>query len=197
MLPSTDLMAGLQASAGCRKPEYTRGKRQAMANTDYKSVDDYLAARPAEIRPLLKEVRKAIRKALPQAEEGISYQIPAYKIAGKNVIFFAGWKEHYAVYPAHEALVAELMAQLQLNRGKVLGPGKLVGRTIQFPLDRPVPVLLIARIARLRAKEVAELTKPASKSARNPSRRHERKTDHKPADKPARRSALMKSKRWL
>lgn len=156
-----------------------------MANTDFKSVDDYLSARPAEIRPLLKEVRKAIRKALPQAEEVISYQIPAYKIAGKNVIFFAGWKEHYAVYPANEVLVAALMAELGLNRGKVLGPGKLVGRTIQFPLDAPVPVLLIARIARLRAKEVGELTKPA------------RKPHRKPADKPARRSATMKSKRWL
>jgi uncharacterized protein YdhG (YjbR/CyaY superfamily) len=154
-----------------------------MANTDFKSVDDYLAARPEEIRSLLKLVRKAIQRALPQAEEVISYQIPAYKIGGKTVIYFAGWKEHYAVYPANEALVAELMADLKLNRGKVLLPGKLVSRTIQFPLDAPVPAQLIGRIARLRAKDVAELTKP--KAAR------------KPADKQVRRAAAMKSKRWL
>lgn len=155
-----------------------------MAKTDYKSVDDYLAARPVEVQPLLKLVRKAIQKALPQAQEVISYQIPAYKIGGKNVIFFAGWKEHYAVYPANEALVAALMADLSLNRGKVLASGKLVNRTIQFPLDAPVPVDLIARIARLRAREVAGLglTKKAAR---------------KPAEKSERRSASMKAKRWL
>lgn len=154
-----------------------------MANTDFKSVDEYLAARPAAIQPLLKLVRKALQRALPQAEEVISYQIPAYKVGGKTVIYFAGWKEHYAIYPANEALVAALMADMKLNRGKVLLPGKLVSRTIQFPLDAPVPADLIGKIARLRAKEVAELTKP--KAAR------------KQAEKPARRAAAMKSKRWL
>lgn len=154
-----------------------------MANTDFKTVDEYLAARPAAVQPLLKLVRKAIHKALPGAEEVISYQIPAYKIGGKTVIYFAGWKEHYAIYPANEALIAALMADLKLNRGKVLLPGKLVSRTIQFPLDAAVPADLIGRIARLRAKDVAQLTKP--KSAR------------KGADKPTRRAASMKSKRWL
>jgi len=55
-------------------------------------------------------VRAIIRKALPAVEEVISYQIPAYKIGGTLVIFFAGWKQHFSLYPASEPLVAAFQA---------------------------------------------------------------------------------------
>ena len=66
-----------------------------MAKTDFKSVDDYLATMPEATRKVLDKVRATIRTALPDAEEVISYQIPAYKQNGVAVIYFAGWKEHF------------------------------------------------------------------------------------------------------
>lgn len=94
-------------------------------------------------------MRGAIRKALPKAEEVISYQIPAYRLDGRVVIYFAGWKEHYSVYPAQKRLVAafkEKLAPYEVNNKG----------TIRFPMSEPVPVGLIQAIARFRAKEVTE-----------------------------------------
>ncbi len=126
-----------------------------MAKTDYKSVDEYIAARPEAMRGILEEVRGTIRKTLPKAAEVISYQIPAYKVDGAAVIYLAGWKEHYSLYPASKTLVAALKKELaayDVEKG-----------TMRFPLDKPVPRSLIAAIARKRAEEVAaELEKKAT-----------------------------------
>ena len=122
-----------------------------MAKTDFKSVDEYIASQPAAVQGILGRVRNSIREALPGAEEVISYQIPAYKLRGGRVLFFAGWKQHYSLYPAGERLVAAFrdeLASYEVNKG-----------TIRFPLSQPVPVKLIGRIAKFRAKEVAEREK--------------------------------------
>jgi uncharacterized protein YdhG (YjbR/CyaY superfamily) len=122
-----------------------------MAKTDFKSVDEYIASQPSAVRGVLGRVRSAIREALPGAEEVISYQIPAYKLRGGRVLYFAGWKQHYSLYPAGETLVAAFrdeLASYQVSKG-----------TIRFPLSQPVPVKLIGRIAKFRAKEVAEREK--------------------------------------
>jgi uncharacterized protein YdhG (YjbR/CyaY superfamily) len=120
-----------------------------VARTDYKSVTEYIAAQPKEVRGVLRLVRSAIRKALPKAEEVISYQIPAYKLNGRNVIFFAGWKRHYSLYPVTTRLVTAFK--------KELAPYEVNNRgTARFPLDEPVPVKLIQAIARFRAREVAK-----------------------------------------
>jgi uncharacterized protein YdhG (YjbR/CyaY superfamily) len=124
-----------------------------MAKTDYKSVNDYIAAQPEEIRETLERVRSTIRKALPKADEVISYQIPAYKLHGKAVIYFAGWKEHFSIYPAIGSVVAKFKRELE--------PYKISKGTIRFPLDKPVPVKLIMGIAKLRASEVTS-REPAS-----------------------------------
>jgi uncharacterized protein YdhG (YjbR/CyaY superfamily) len=118
-----------------------------MANTDFKSVDEYIASKPEAIHDILQLVRSTIRRAVPQAQEVISYQIPAYKLPGGIVLYFAGWKQHYSLYPAIGPLVAAFKDQL--------APYKLSKGTIRFPLSEPVPVKLIARIAKFRAKEVA------------------------------------------
>jgi uncharacterized protein YdhG (YjbR/CyaY superfamily) len=119
-----------------------------MAKTNFQSVDEYIAWQPEAARGILERVRKAIRAAIPGAEETISYQIPAYKLGGKGVIYFAGWKRHYSLYPATDMVLAELgdaVAGYEVNKG-----------TIRFPLDGPVPEELIGRIARLRAEEMSE-----------------------------------------
>ena len=69
--------------------------KAAMAKTDYKSVDEYIGAQPVQVRPALQRVRQTIRKALPGASEGISYQIPVFRQDGAMVLFFAGYARHY------------------------------------------------------------------------------------------------------
>jgi uncharacterized protein YdhG (YjbR/CyaY superfamily) len=114
------------------------------------SVDDYIAAQPEAARPALERVRRAVVEALPSAEETISYKMPTYKHLGRAVIYFAGWKRHYSLYPATAMVLEELgqeLAAYEVNKG-----------TIRFPLAQPVPAKLIARIARLRAAEEAKRT---------------------------------------
>jgi uncharacterized protein YdhG (YjbR/CyaY superfamily) len=130
-----------------------------MAKTaHFKSVDEYILAQPEAVRSVLESVRSIIRQAVPKAQEMISYNIPAYKLSGGPVLFFAGWKQHYSVYPASEAIVTALkdeLASFKISKG-----------TIRFPLSDPVPEKLIARIARLRAKEITERAKAKPKAAK-------------------------------
>ena len=122
-----------------------------MAKTDFKSVDEYIETFPDDVQAILQRVRSTIRKAIPGAEEVISYQIPAYKRHGSRVLYFAGWKQHYSLYPANDRLVEafkEELAPYQVSKG-----------TIRFPLSQPVPVRLIGRIAKFRVKEAAERAK--------------------------------------
>jgi uncharacterized protein YdhG (YjbR/CyaY superfamily) len=119
-----------------------------MAKTNFKSVDEYIATQPETVQPILERVRGTIRKAVPRAEEVISYQIPAYKMNGGAVLYFAGWKQHYSLYPASERLVKAFkgdLARYTVSKG-----------TIRFPLDEPVPAKLIAEIAKFRAQETAD-----------------------------------------
>jgi uncharacterized protein YdhG (YjbR/CyaY superfamily) len=129
-----------------------------MAKTDWKSVDEYIASQPKAVQSVLERVRSTIRKAVPGAEEVISYQIPAYKLQGLAVIYFAGWKQHYSLYPATGRLVAAFkdeLASYEVSKG-----------TIRFPLSEPVPVRLIGRIAKFRAKEAAEREKLKAATAK-------------------------------
>jgi uncharacterized protein YdhG (YjbR/CyaY superfamily) len=119
-----------------------------MAKTGFKNIDEYIAAQPEAARAVLGSVRRAIRKALPKAKEVISYKIPAYKLNGAVILYFAGWKRHYSLYPAGERLVAAFKQEL--------APYKISKGTIRFPLDKTVPAKLIERIAKRRATEIAE-----------------------------------------
>jgi uncharacterized protein YdhG (YjbR/CyaY superfamily) len=118
-----------------------------MKKAGFGSVSEYIAAQPKAAQAALRRVREAIRKAVPSAEESISYQIPAYRLAGEVMIYFAGWKAHYSLYPTTAPLVEAF--------GDALSGYEMSKGTIRFPLDEPVPVRLIARIARFRAHEAS------------------------------------------
>jgi uncharacterized protein YdhG (YjbR/CyaY superfamily) len=122
-----------------------------MAKTDFKSVDDYIATFPESVQAILRRVRTTVRKALPGAEEAISYQIPTYRMHGGSVVYFAGWKQHYSLYPATGRLVAAFKDDL--------APYEVSKGTIRFPLSQPIPVTLIARLAKFLAKEAAARAK--------------------------------------
>ena len=113
--------------------------------TEYASIGDYIAAQPKAAQRALKKVRSAIRKAIPQATESLSYKIPTYKIDGRVVIYFAGWAKHYALYPSGPKAIAKFK--------KELAPYEISKGTIRFPLSEDVPVKLIAAIAKFRAAE--------------------------------------------
>lgn len=115
-----------------------------MPSTKFPTVDAYIAAQPGPTQQVLRRVRAIIRKAIPSAEESISYNIPAYKLAGGPVIYFAGWKRHYSLYPVGPEVLEVFASEL--------APYELEKGTARFPLDRPVPAKLIADIAKLRAK---------------------------------------------
>jgi uncharacterized protein YdhG (YjbR/CyaY superfamily) len=118
-----------------------------MKRSAPKDVADYIAGFPCPVQTILQRVRGIVRKAIPAAEESISYQIPTYKLNGRPVIYFAAFKEHYSVYPSDTRLVAAFKEQLA---GYETSKG-----TIRFPLSEPVPVKLIDGIAKFRAKDVA------------------------------------------
>src|SRR5579871_5540711 len=125
------------------------------------SVDKYIAAQPEAVRPKLEQVRAAIRRAVPEAVEGIGYRIPAYKLHGKPLLYFAAFKEHYSLFAASSTFFATLADEL---KGYELRKG-----TVHFPLAKPVPRTLISRIAKLRAASIAAAAKrpPRQKNRRN------------------------------
>jgi uncharacterized protein YdhG (YjbR/CyaY superfamily) len=104
----------------------------------FTSVDEYVASFPPDARAVLEEVRQTIHRAVPEAEEAISYQIPTFKLDGRPLVYFAGWKHHISLYPVPEAdgPMAERLARFQTGKG-----------TLRFPLDEPVPYDLVAQVA--------------------------------------------------
>ena len=122
------------------------------------SVDDYIAVQPEPVRQKLEQVRKTIRTAVPEAVEGIGYGMPGYKLRGKPMLYFAGFKELYSLFAASGSFFAALADEL---KGYELRKG-----TVHFPLDKPVPVQLISRIAKLRAEGITNSAKPAARQSK-------------------------------
>ena len=114
------------------------------------AVDEYIAAQPEALRPKLEQARAAIRRAVPEATEGIGYGMPGYKLNGRPLLYCAGFKQHYSLFAASGTFFASLEQELK-NYEQRKG-------TIHFPLDEPVPVRLISRIAKLRASEISAMT---------------------------------------
>jgi uncharacterized protein YdhG (YjbR/CyaY superfamily) len=108
-----------------------------MAENKYASVDEYIDSFPPDVQEALQEVRRTIRAVVPEAGEKISYQIPTITLDGKYLLYFSGWKEHIALYPI-PPLDDDLAAAITPYRS---GKG-----TLKFPLDKPIPHDLIARL---------------------------------------------------
>jgi len=128
-----------------------------------KSVDEYISTQPEAVRPKLEQVRAAIRRAVPEALEGIGYRMPGYKLHGRPMLYFAGFKEHYSLFAASGTFFSALEDEL---RGYELRKG-----TIHFPLAKPVPVKLISRIAKLRAAGIGAAAKQPRMGRKKEARR--------------------------
>ncbi len=103
-------------------------------------VDTYLAALTPDVRAPLETLRQTIRGVLPDAEEVISYGVPALKSAGRVVVFYAGWKSHLSLYP-----IPEVDAETE----KLIGPYRAGKGTLRFALDKPLPVELVVSVVTL------------------------------------------------
>lgn len=111
-----------------------------MNTSHKKSVDDYINPFPEEIKRILQILRKTIREELPNSEEVISYGIPTFTINGKYVVYFAAYKKHISIYPVSEEIMNSIE---ESDVYKKTGKG-----TIQFPIGKPLPLLLIRKIVR-------------------------------------------------
>jgi len=116
------------------------------SKTEITSIDEYIVAQPIKVRAALKNLRQTIRKAAPDAEEVISYQMPAFKFHGV-LVYFAAFKNHFGFYPTSSVVKAfkEKLSSFEVSKG-----------TIKFQLDKPVPVKLITEIVKFRVKENLE-----------------------------------------
>ncbi len=119
-----------------------------MPQTAFASVDRYLAAQPEKNLEALTQLRATLRKALPKATELISYQMPAYRVPEGMVLYFAGWSTHVSVYPVGTR-VAEVL-------GDAIAPYRVSKGTLRFALSEPLPLKLIAKVAKLRLEETLE-----------------------------------------
>jgi uncharacterized protein YdhG (YjbR/CyaY superfamily) len=120
------------------------------------TIDEYIAAFPPDVQVILEKIRLKIRRAAPQAQEKISYKMPAFALDG-DLIYFAAFKKHIGVFPPVRG-DEKLAKELSRYRGE---KGNL-----KFPLDEPIPYDLIKRVVRFRVKEHLETVRSKRKKKR-------------------------------
>lgn len=134
----------------------SKGRRHGDSMAKPNDIDGYISQFPADVRAVLQNVRDAIRRAAPEAEETISYQMPAFRQHG-ILVYFAAWKKHIGLYPpiSGDAAIEKAVARYAGPKGN-----------LQFPLDEPMPLALIERIVKLRVKQNAAKAAKRNKKPR-------------------------------
>jgi uncharacterized protein YdhG (YjbR/CyaY superfamily) len=110
----------------------------------FATVDDYIRSFPEDVQATLEEVRQTIRAVVPTADETISYDIPTFRLDGKYLIYFAGWKQYLSVYPVPSGDKAFERDIAPYRSGK---------GTLRFPFTKPIPFDLIQRLVALQVKQ--------------------------------------------
>ena len=111
------------------------------------TIDNYISTFPKPIREILEKIRSVIVEEAPEAQEAISYSMPAFKLNGKGLVYFAAFKKHIGFYPTPSGISAfeKEMAKYKTAKGSV-----------QFPIDKPIPYDLMRKIVRYRVKNQGE-----------------------------------------
>jgi uncharacterized protein YdhG (YjbR/CyaY superfamily) len=113
-----------------------------------KEVDQYLESLPVESRKALEDLRKIIQETVPDAEQGFSYGVPAFKVNGKPLVCYASFKNHCGFYPMSPEVLKGFAPDLE-SYETAMG-------TIRFKADKPLPATLVKRIVKARLKELEE-----------------------------------------
>ncbi|MGE5812549.1 MAG: iron chaperone [Ignavibacteria bacterium] len=119
----------------------------------FETIDEYIKTFPEDVQKILQKIRETIKEAAPGAEEAISYQMPTFKLNG-NLVHFAGYKNHIGFYPTPSGTEA-FKKEIAVYRA---GKG-----SVQFPIDKPIPISLIKKIVKFRVNESAEAGIKSSK----------------------------------
>jgi uncharacterized protein YdhG (YjbR/CyaY superfamily) len=127
----------------------------ATTKARFETVNEYIGSFPKEVQATLEKIRQTIKKAEPDAEEVISYQIPAFKLHG-FLVYFSAYKEHYSITFPPPFTVFEKFK-------KELAPYEMSKTTVQLPMKQPIPFDLITKMVKFRAKENQETEKKKKK----------------------------------
>ena len=125
-------------------------------NPKSKTIDEYLAGANAKQRLALEKLRRTIRASAPDAEECISYGIPAFRLNGRTLLYFGAWASNCSLYPGSSAMLKKFRTDLkdfQTSKG-----------TIRFSPDKSLPIALVKKLVKAR---VAEIGHSANKNRRN------------------------------
>ena len=120
-----------------------------VSKSQFRTIDEYIAEFPENVRDILEELRRVIRKAAPQAQEAMRYGIPTFRLNG-NLVHFAAFKNHIGFYPTPSGIEAFK---------EELSPYKQAKGSVQFPIDMPMPYDLIQKIVKYRVDENLESKK--------------------------------------
>jgi uncharacterized protein YdhG (YjbR/CyaY superfamily) len=123
--------------------EITKGRNMKTDQTVPKTINGYIAGFPHDVQEILEKIRMTIRKAAPDAEETISYQIPTFTLKG-NLVHFAAFKKHIGFYPTSTG-IEKFKKELAVYEG--------AKGSVKFPFDKPIPFGLISKIVKFRVKE--------------------------------------------
>ncbi len=110
---------------------------------EFTAIDEYITTFPKNVQTILEELRQAVKETAPEAEEAISYQMPAFKLNG-NLVYFAAFKDHIGFFPTSSVM------EVFEEEVKAYKTGK---GTLRFPMDRPMPLDLVKKIVKYRVKE--------------------------------------------
>jgi uncharacterized protein YdhG (YjbR/CyaY superfamily) len=117
--------------------------RMSTSRPQYKTIDEYIASFPKDVRDILEALRRVIGEAAPRAVEAMAYGIPTFRLHG-NLVHFAAFQNHIGFYPTPSGIKAFK---------EELTPFKQAKGSVQFPLNKPIPFDLVKRIVKYRVEE--------------------------------------------
>jgi len=124
------------------------GRNALRSKNQRETMDEYIKAFPKDVQSVLEKIRQSVRKAVPEAEEAISYRMPAFKLKGRVLVYFAAFRKHIGLFPPAPREFKKEVSKYEGPKGN-----------LKFPTDEPIPYDLITRIVLFRKKAILDRKK--------------------------------------